>query len=352
MHITFDGRMLTHSGIGTYIKTLLPFFAKENRFTFTILHHEKDKKALLKFPFRLIAFKSPIYSAQEQLEFCRKIPSCSLFWSPHINVPLLPIKAKKKMVTLHDVFHLAHFKKLSLLQKIYAQILYNVAAFSDQMICVSQFSQKEMKKYLTKQPKHVAVIHNGLVLERFSPSLSHEARKLKEKYSLPLKFILAIGNAKPHKNLPRLIQAFKEISCEEHLVIIGKKEGFNGYFKEKNVHFLGEVNDEEIPLFFHLATMHVFPSLYEGFGFPPLEAMAAGCPVVASNKGSLPEICGDSVEYIDPNNLSSIKAGMWKILYDVKRREELILQGFSHVKRYNAQNMYEQHIKLIESIVV
>lgn len=334
--ITVDCRMISCAGIGTFIKGLLSALKDDKRFTLTLLYLRKDKKKLPKGA-SLIEMECPTYSIKEQVEWVKKIPKCTLFFSPHFTVPLLPIKAKKRMTAIHDVFHLAHFSTLNWPQKIYAKIMYNGASFlSDQIVTISQFSRAEIEKYLSIKPKKIRVVLNGI----HHCGKIKDLQAVKKKYRLPDSFVLAVGNVKPHKNLSRLFEAY-----EGDIVVVGKIEGFiTGMRLEKrpNIHFVGEVLDEEIPAFYQLAQVLVFPSLYEGFGYPPLEAMAWGCPVVASNRGSILEVCSDAAEFIDPNDVSSIRNGINAVLNNNKRREELISKGLSHVKKYDLQSRVKE----------
>ena len=132
-----------------------------------------------------------------------------------------------------------------------------------------------------------------------------------------------------------------------NLVIVGKKEGFitgdneitylvqNSSFLQNRVYFTGNVADEEIPVIYNLASLFVFPSLYEGFGFPPLEAMATGTPVVASNAASIPEICGDAALYFNPLNIENIAENILKVIQGNELKKTLIHKGFDQVAKYS-----------------
>ncbi len=361
IHLCVDVRMLNASGIGTFIKNILPHLVGQMRLS--LLYLEKDEEELLSLPgCNLIQMKSPIYTIAEQFELPRKIPVCDLFWSPHFNIPLFPIKARKRLVKIHDVAPLAFFSSLSLLQKIYAKLFFNAALLiSDKVTTVSAFSSSEIKKYcfVKKNTTHIA----SSIPSRFFNPISEEMKEaVKTKYQLPLEFLLFVGNIKPHKNLRRLLEAFRKFP-DKYLVLLGEKEKMTTVdqqvialveadpFLKERVLFTGYVQDRDVPAIYALAKLCIFPSLYEGFGFPPLEALACGCPSVVAHVASMPEICGDAVEYVDPLDIDSIASGIAKLLASESRCSELLKNGEKLLTRFAPKNSAESYIKLIESIL-
>jgi glycosyltransferase involved in cell wall biosynthesis len=333
------------SGIGTYIKNIVPFLV--DRFEVTLLGNLTEiQKYEWSSKVKIIECNSNIYSIKEQFELFFRIPKCDIFWSPHYNIPLLPIKAKKRVVTIHDVFHLAFYETLSLKQKLYAKLVINQATSrSDKILTVSKFSVDEIKKY-TSTSKDIDVVYNAIDFDKFK--IIYDKSKLdfaKDKYKLPNKFLLFVGNVKPHKNLKNLLLAIKDI--EINLVIVGKKDGFitgddniSSLIKkcnlENRVFFTGYVDDDDIPTIYNLSKVFVFPSLYEGFGIPPLEAQACGCPVVCSNVASLPEVGGvDSVLYCDPYDVNDIREKIELVLNDEALQNDLRIKGFENIKRFS-----------------
>lgn len=329
-HLCVDARLYHGSGIGTHIKAVLPFLSQ---FKLSLLVKEP-----LDFPAPQIRMRSPIYSIQEQCELPLKIPSCDLFWSPHFNIPLLPIRAKKRLVTIHDVFHLAHSATLSLSQKMYAKIVINAALrFSDYVMTDSRFSADEIERYCFK-PKHFEIVPSCCLL-RPGGNVKMEG--------LPERYMLYVGNLKPHKNLTRLIQAHAQLDNPPDLVVVGKQ--FGEIELPAHVHYAGFVSDEALPALYEGAELFAFPSTYEGFGIPPLEAMACGCPVVAGRAGSLPEVCGDAAEYVDPYSVSSIKEGIERLLNSPRRREELVERGRERVKVFTAEKTAEKFLGVVDA---
>ena len=360
MHLCVDARMYRASGIGTYLQNLLPALGES--FELTLLGNP-DELSDLKG--RVIPTTIPIYSVAELLRFPRLVPRCDVFWSPHYNAPLLPVRAKTRLVTVHDVFHLAHRSTLSLPQRGYATLAFRAAArFSKHIITVSEFSKTEIQRYLRVPAERISVIPNGVDHALFRPPRDKsQPRRVREKYSLPPRYLLYVGNVKPHKNLITLVDAFAslpEALTDRHLVIVGQREGFitgdtelaqalqNDPPLARRVHFTGFVQQADLPVLYRLAELFVFPSKYEGFGLPPLEAMACGCPVVVSDRASLPEICGTAADYADPDNPDDLAA---RILAALQRssaeRDHRVQSGLKQAQRYTWQQSVAQHERLI-----
>lgn len=350
--------MINHSGIGTYLSSTISVLV--NNFFVTLLGNEIILKS---FPWfekvRVINCKSDIYSVAEQLELPLKIPRCNLFLSPHYNIPLLPIKAKRRVVIIHDVYHLAFIKELPIHQKIYARLMINSAArLSDRIITVSEFSKSEIIKYTGTPAKKIHIVYLGVDTPGLNPTTNDSSdRTVKQKYKLPDHYLLYVGNIKPNKNLKNLLHAFKKElknNPDIKLVIVGKSEGFitqdidsikiieNDITLSESTIFTGYVEHGELPSIYKLATALVFPSFYEGSGLPPLEAMSYGCPVLASSSASIPEICGDAAFYFNPNNFDEIADKIELILTNENLRLDLIQKGRANIRRFSKDEFSEK----------
>lgn len=358
--LTIDFRMHNASGIGTYMKNIVPFLV--DRFDVTLLGNSGEiQNYSWSGKVKIIECNSKIYSIKEQFELFKKIPKCDVFWSPHYNVPLLPILAKKRMVTVHDIFHLAFYDSLNIKQKLYAKLVINQAVSrSDVVLTDSIFSSTEITKYTGFNANHII----GCAID-FTKFICSDADKkftiVNDKYKLPENFILFVGNVKPHKNLKNLLLALKTIPNMD-LVIVGKKDGFITGDNEiaslikdteelkSRIHFTGYVEDEDIPAIYNLAKLFVFPSFYEGFGIPPLEAQACGCPVVCSDAASLPEVGGDSVVYCDPYSVEDIAAKIKMVLDDENLQNELRAKGFENIKRFSWEESAKKIIDVLEGL--
>jgi glycosyltransferase involved in cell wall biosynthesis len=224
---------------------------------------------------------------------------------------------------------------------------------ADKVIAVSKYSRDDITKFYQLPDEKADYTYNGVDFERFNQNFSEDRKKdVRKKYGLPENFLLYIGTLQPRKNIPALIDAFS-ILVERYnqrdlkLVIAGNRDAHNFDRKidemaEKNdlkgrVFFTGWADEEDKPVLYKLAKCFVFPSLYEGFGIPIVEAMAAGTPVVSSNKTSLPEVGEDGVLLIDPENKEEFAKNINKILTDENFRADLIKKGIEQAKKFSWQ---------------
>ncbi|TWR25676.1 glycosyltransferase family 4 protein [Mucilaginibacter achroorhodeus] len=353
--------MINHSGIGTYLRMLLP--AIISKFEVTLLG---DPSLLGSYypNVAVVDFPASIYSISEQLKYRKVIPVCDLFWSPHYNAPLMPVKALKRVVTIHDVFHLAFASQLSLKQKIYAKLAFNlVSKLSNRIVTVSHFSKQEILKFIKVDQSKINVIHNGVEQQ----AKLVDVNNLKAKYQLPDNYILFVGNVKPHKNLKNLANAYlalpKALQDRYKLLVVGKKDGFitgddnlfdmisSNQALSDNLHFTGYVDNDDMATIYNNAAVFVFPSLYEGFGLPPLEAMVNKCAVLASEIPVLHEVCGEAAVYFDPENAEDIASKIEWILNNDQERETLIAKGAERVKLFDWQQSAQKHIELFNQLI-
>jgi glycosyltransferase involved in cell wall biosynthesis len=358
--IAIDARMINHSGIGTYIKSMIPGLL--SNYNMILLGNPEALKAFYWYDkVEFIEFNSPIYSISEQIFLAKKIPACSLFISPHYNIPLLNIKSVKRAVIIHDVNHLVDRNKLSFVKRFYAEYMINAAIRkSDKIITVSEFSKKEIIKYADTKGKIIKVIYCGLDKDEFLKNTDVEtSKRIIEKYNLPTKYFLFVGSIKTHKNFKTLInayQSFTEIYPDIKLVVIGIDTKKNkGDLSFSNVRdkliFPGYVKDSELALIYRNALCLIFPSIYEGFGLPPLEAMMSGCPVIASNAASIPEVCGDAALYFDPRNTKELYEKMKLIIDDKSVSDELIRKGFVNLYRFKRETFEKNLISEIDNVL-
>ena len=235
-----------------------------------------------------------------------------LFHAPHYVLPALT--PSRTVVTIHDCIHLMfpEYLRHRLGYAFARASLYTAAHKSDRIFTVSEQSKRDILKFFNVPPDKIVVTPNAID-DRFSvpPSEEHVVNT-RERYQLSHSYLLYVGNIKPHKNLERLIEAFHLVRqqgrSELELIIIGDeisklqslRRAVHKYDIHRYVRFLGYVPDKTLAVLYRLASVFVFPSLYEGFGLPPLEAMASGTPVVTSNVSSLPEVVGDAAVLVDP----------------------------------------------------
>jgi glycosyltransferase involved in cell wall biosynthesis len=356
--LSIDLRMLHASGIGTYLQNLVPRLITDLSDTrFELLGNSAaigqydwaEKKGVT-----IVDCHSPIYSMGEQLELVRKISkNTDLFWSPHYNFPLS--YRGKLLVTVHDVFHLAMSQYVAgLHRKLYAKFMfYALTKKADAILCDSHFTAQELTRLAGTVRKDINVIHLGV-----DESWYH-VKKQQNPQNNP--YLLFVGNVKPHKNLSALIQAFESVmhTIPHDLIIVGKKDSFitadNDVVHKaarlgNRVQFTGHVEDALLRQYFVHADALVFPSLYEGFGLPPLEAMACGCPVIVSTAASLPEVCGEAALYCDPYSPGDIAGKIQMLTSDNTLRETLRQKGQKHAMQFTWENCARETCEVVESI--
>jgi glycosyltransferase involved in cell wall biosynthesis len=270
-----------------------------------------------------------------------------LFHAPHYVLPALA--PCRSVVTIHDCIHLRFPQYLpSRLGHTYARMALWVATHrSARVLTVSEASKRDILEFFDVPESKITVIYNAID-ERFSEEpAADEVLRVKERYQLNDPFILYAGNIKPHKNLVRLIEAFSQIRQgpfqELKLLIIGDqisklpalRRAVHQLKLHKHVRFLGYIPDETLAVLYRSAEVFVFPSLYEGFGLPPLEAMASGTPVVTSNVSSLPEVAGDAAVLVDPYDVDSIVEGLRRVLSDPALAAELRRKGLERAREFS-----------------
>ncbi|KZB91136.1 hypothetical protein A2U94_12240 [Bacillus sp. VT 712] len=354
-NLLVDARMIRSSGIGTYLENILSrIITMEKGFNVTLLG---DKEILSEmFPNTdIIHCTCSIYSIKEQIELNRKITKeYDLFWSPHYNIPVL--SSTKILVTVHDFFHLDMPQFVSGIdKKLYSKFMFKILARkANKVITVSEFSKSRALIYLGRKADcKVDVVYNGVSEDWF---------KFRDKKNFNKPYILYVGNVKPHKNLPSLIKAYEtlQVDIKENLVIVGKKEGFItgddsiSEISEKlgnKITFTGYVGDEELKEWVKGAKALIFPSLYEGFGLPPLEAMACGTPVLTSHAASLPEVCEQAAIYFDPYDVEDIAGKIKETLQDEDKLQMLSKKGLEQAAKFTWEKSVEQHLKIIESLL-
>ncbi|WNQ10421.1 glycosyltransferase family 1 protein [Paenibacillus aurantius] len=355
--VTVDIRMASYSGIGTYIRSILPLIIPSMPDTkFYLYGYEKDVLNLGNLPnVELIHANTSIYSLKEQAEFNLKIPrDTDLFWSPHYNIPLT--FRGKLLVTIHDLFHLAMPQYVKGMHKqMYAKFMFwSIKKKARHIIFISNFTKKEFNRFVSFEESKTSVIYDGVDESWF------KSERIQKFFSFP--YIIYVGNVKPHKNLVSLVRAFENIKGEipHNLVIVGKKSGFItgdreviniANSMEDRIVFTDFVEDHLLKQLVSEADLLVFPSFYEGFGLPPLEGMASGCPVLVSNAASLPEVCQEAAEYFDPYNIQELSDKMKFILGNEKLQGEMVDKGKCHAMNYTWSDCAKQTSSIIYKLL-
>jgi glycosyltransferase involved in cell wall biosynthesis len=363
VRIGIDARKLHDFGIGTYIRNLLRQLARLDRDTeYVLLCRSADESVLASLGenFRPVAEAAGNYSIAEQLQIPRalKRQGVTLFHAPHYVLP--PLVRCRSVVTIHDCIHLMFPQYLpNRFALRYARISMKLASKrATRVMTVSESSKRDLLRFLEIDPDKVVVIPNAYD-ERFGVEPREEdVVRVSERYQLHDEFVLYAGNVKPHKNLERLIDAFDRVRKRglDHLklVLIGDeiskyaalRRAVHQHQLHKHVRFLGYLPEETLAVMYRLAGVFVFPSLYEGFGLPPLEAMASGTPVVTSNVSSLPEVAGDAAVLVDPYDPAAIADGICRVLTDETLRRDLRRKGIARARQFS----WEQSVRRIHEI--
>jgi len=347
-------------GLGRYTEQLLNqlakqdhendyciFLRKENWSTF-VPPSPKWKKILADFPW---------YSWQEQLLFPSVLRKerCDVYHFPHFNVPLLA--PKPFVVTVHDLilsrFPTVKATTLGPVRYAFKYLMYHLVMryalrASAAVIAVSEYTKQDILKEYSIEPAKIFVTYEGVT----HPEVARPKKNILQNYGIVEPYLLYVGNAYPHKNLEGLLRAFpdvRKIRKELSLVLVGKDDYFFQRLKQfvreqsiEKVVFPGFVPDDDLQCVYAHADAYVFPSLYEGFGLPPLEAMANGTPVVSSKASCLPEVLGSAVVYFDPRDQRDMIEALVRIGRDVSLRKELQKRGYERVQRYNWASMAEK----------
>lgn len=362
-HIVIDARVVVNNqshGIARYTDELVRNLKDiDSPFQFTLFVNENSPFLKMTWPahmhFRVL--KTSWISLFGQFEMLTHLAELKpdLFHSPSFIVPFL--SRVPLVTTIHDLNHVVLSENYSIFHRLYYSVLLaRKIKASKAVITVSGFSQQEIINFFQTQPEHVRVIHNGISEQFQNPPHRGDAKleNYLQKYELPSEYILSIGNRKPHKNIARLVEAWCRSKLNIPLVLLSDFdqsliEMAESYHKKHNLHFLRFVPNDVLPSIYAGAKLFVYPSIYEGFGFPPLEAAACGVPVVVSNCSSLPEVMRDCALYIDPSNTDEIAKTLEYALTDTPERQERIQRGRELVKNYSwakaarmTHDVYEQ----------
>jgi glycosyltransferase involved in cell wall biosynthesis len=361
--VAIDARKLHDYGIGTYVRNLVRHLARMDAVnTYILICRPEDAEFARSLGPNFQAWPdlSRNYSIREQISVPIELwrARVDVFHAPHYVFS--PFTTCPTVVTIHDCIHLRFPQYLpGRVAHLYARLFLRLGARrARRVLTVSQASKQDILHYLHIPAAKVEVIPNALD-ERFAtPPSPADISLVRERFQLNSPFVLYAGNIKPHKNLDRLIEAFALVRQREFdglkLLIIGDEISkypnlrrlVHRHQLHQHVRFLGFVPDATLAALYRLASVFVFPSLYEGFGLPPLEAMASGTPVITSNVSSLPEVVGDAALLIDPLNAREMADAIARVLVDSELRSELIRRGHARVRTFS----WERSVSRIREI--
>ena len=359
MKVAIDIRRMTEFGVGTYIRNVVRTLARLDR----------ESKYFLIGPPAKVAEFGPLPPNFRALELtagdntlkgysgfrtivrrmeCDVVHIPHLFWMPRgLGCPYV--------LTVHDLLeHMYGSRNLSSLRRsLHYYLTRRALRGAARVLAVSQFTKNEIQKLLSLPDPRIEVVYNAID-ERFLRGHATEADRelIAQRYQVNYPFLLYAGAIRPHKNVVRIIEAFSALKSELakdgrfadlKLIIIGDDLSSHPRLRrtvvsggvQNDVRFLGFVPIEVLRIFYDEAKIFVFPSLYEGFGLPPLEAMAHGTPVVTSNTSSLPEVVGNAALLVNPENVFEIRRALQRALLDMELRERMKQRGYEQAQRFS-----------------
>jgi len=355
--VTVDARMLLATGIGTYLRALLPRVVErlpEARFCLlgdpaalaAAAPGVEDERLAVR------SLRAGVYAASEQPALLARTPrDTRVFWAPHVNAPL--VGPGRLLVTAHDAFYANPPRGAEPRwdKRLYLELmLRGIRRRASAILCDSAFTQGELERLLGpfRCPLHAVTIGiEPAWFERPAEPRPH-----------PAPYLVYVGNLKPHKNLPRTLAAFAAVAerVPHDFLLLGP--GDPSLLRAavapnvaERVHFLGVVSDERLKLTLAHADGLVLASLYEGFGLPPLEAMALGVPSLVSRAASLPEVCGDAAVYCDPESVADIARGLLELLTDERLRAALVERGFAQARRFDWERCADDTSAVLRSLL-
>jgi len=357
--VAIDIRRMNEFGVGTYTRNVVRALGRQDHETQYFLLGSPERAAEIGFlppNFKMVSLRQPEAPVAGYLEYratvrrlqCELVHIPHLFWMPrHLRCPYV--------MTVHDVLeHLSRARGLSGMRRaLHFQLTRQVLRGASRIFAVSAFTKNEIVNLFGISARHIEVIYNAID-ERFLHGHATEADRkfLAERYQVSYPFLLYAGRISPHKNVVRIIEAFSALKAELakedkfpdlKLIIIGDELSKNPDLRrtvirggvQNDVRFLGFVPIEVLRVFYDAAKVFVFPSLYEGFGLPPLEAMAHGTPVLASNTSSLPEVVGNAAVMVNPENVFEIMHALRCVLLDQPLRERLKQRGYEQAQKFS-----------------
>ncbi|MCL4868136.1 MAG: glycosyltransferase family 4 protein [Anaerolineae bacterium] len=368
MRIGYDGTPLlgTRSGVGSYTRHLLAHIADLHPEWNFLLYSNRPMNGDNSLPEATLVPGYFSYSRWLWMQF--KLPRLIQHSQPdlcHFTNNTAPLHhVTPYLITIHDVslFLYSQYHPRSRLLAL-RWLLPVVARRAAHVLTVSEFARRDIIRILKLPPEKVSVVYEAAAPHFHPHTDSACLKQLRDRYQLPETFVLYVGTIEPRKNLTRLVQAMSRVwrhypGCP--LVLVGPNGWLmNGVLEQTvaqmeaadKVRLLGYVPEEDLPGLYTLATLFVFPSLYEGFGLPPLEAMACGTPVLTSHGSAMAEICGEAAYLVDPTSEKAIAEGILGLLADAGQRRGLGERGLVQARQYSWQRAAQETVTLYERVL-
>jgi len=376
LKIAFDAQLLLKgekTGIGWCAENILKKMAQYSEYEyqlncFTLGYHSEQLENVEKYAqsgyqimkctwfhdvvYRMMwSFFSVPYSA-----FFGKSADITMFF----NYVIPPGVKGKKVTIIYDMAYKAYPETVRRKTRLLLNIaLKKSCKRADHIITISEFSKSEIIKYLDVPEEKISIMPCGVDLSLYHSNYSEEEiEHVKQKHNIKGTYLLYLGTLEPRKNIQRLIQAYSKLKIEipkvPKLVLAGRKgwmyesifETVNSLHMENDIIFTGYIEAKDAPILIKGAEIFLFPSIYEGFGMPPLEAMACGTPVLVSNESSLPEVVGDAGILVDPFSVESIREGMKLLIEDNNKREELSRKGMERAREFT----WDKAVEIVQKV--
>lgn len=369
LRIALDVRHINDFGIGTYIQNLVRALAlidQENHYT--LVTNRADAMQIWDLPsnFEPALFTPPKHYLMENITFPMFLKSLA---PDVVHIPLNRVPMfipKPYVVTIHDMSSFLFGGGSGIREQLRLYKFKRGLARADRVIAVSAATRRDIQNALNVPTARIRQVYSApdpRFLRRDEDDDGTNSKQILERYQIQYPFLLYAGRIRPHKNIPRIVEAFAVLRTELEghptygdlrLIIIGDEITRHPEVRravvythtQQFVRFLGFVTFETLKVFYASAAAFVFPSLYEGFGLPPLEAMASGTPVVTSSVSSLPEVAGDAAMIVNPENVFDIARGIREVLLDEAIRSDLIERGYDHVRSFNWIRTAEQVLEV------
>ena len=352
------------TGIGVYTRNVLKKCSEISNYNryFSINYLDinmlNTENIIIKNPFKRLL---QTYMWYPYLIIRLRINDLDLIHNPS-QIPTFFSTKQRYIITVHDLTPILYPKEHKFGKYILYKLLFpRTLTTADKIIAVSYNTKQDLIKYFKVPDKQIKVIHEA-ANEIFQPLDKETIQNFKTKYNLNFPFILYVGTLEPRKNIPILIKAFynlKKYNLPYKLVIAGKKGwNYKSIFKtieklnlQDDVIFTGYVPDEDLPALYNSADLFVYPSLYEGFGLPPLEAMSCGCPVITSNTSSLPEVVGDAGIMIDPYDIDGLASSMYKVLSNDELKADMVKKGLERAKMFSWEKTAKETLQVYANVI-
>lgn len=362
MRIGIDGReFVKHrvTGISRFLFNMLETLTDYKvDWEFYVFLNQHCELSLEKHNIKKIVIPQKITFLWDQYLLLNEIKKLKLdlFYSPYYKFPVLT--NIPTVTTIFDVTYLTvepykyYFKN-----NFFIKNFIRMTSSKVKKIITSSYSSKEGLVKLLKIKEEKIVVIYLFVAEKFYPQPQEKVEEIRNKYGINSKYILYVGNSNPHKNIKRLIEAYNllsnQVKKEYILLLVGVKKSdvFQFIGNNKDIYIIEFIDDEDLASVYSGAELFVFPSLFEGFGYPPLEAMACGCPVVSSNVSSMPEILEDSALYFNPYDVKEMTEKIYEVLSDEVLRQKLKEKGLKQVSKFNKNNTSLKFIEIFEEAV-